>query len=164
MEPDTIYNFYLEAGGITDFGAALNELNQNLSLNETWKNDSLIFNPVLFFITDGFPTDNWELALENLITDNKWFNHATKLGIAIGEDADQQILAKITESNKTVIKIKDLSNFKELLEIMCTTAISNDSYKKSIGIEDALRILTEVQTTSESFAYSINFMHTTGIS
>ena len=68
---DIIWND-LQAGGLTEFGAALNELDRKLSRNEYLKSQTGAYAPVILLLSDGGPTDNWEPAL-NQIKNNNWF-------------------------------------------------------------------------------------------
>ena len=62
---DFIYN-PLSAGGLTDMGAALNELDEKLSRKSFLVSTTGRCKPIIIFMTDGQPTDNWEAALKNI--------------------------------------------------------------------------------------------------
>lgn len=49
--------------------------------------------PVLVLISDGQPTDDFERGLEALM-DQPWGKKAVRIAIAIGEDADHEVLQK----------------------------------------------------------------------
>ena len=53
----------LKAGGITDFGAALLELDKKLSRKEFLNSQTGAYAPVILLFSDGGPTDNWEKGL-----------------------------------------------------------------------------------------------------
>lgn len=56
----------LSANGITDLGMAFEELTSMLSRKKFLKSPSLSYAPVIFLMTDGYPTDNYKKGLEKL--------------------------------------------------------------------------------------------------
>lgn len=80
----------LKAEGVTDLGKALNMLAEQLS-PEVMPTRALP--PVLVLISDGQPTDNFDAGLKALM-DSPWGKKAVRIAIAIGEDADQDVLQK----------------------------------------------------------------------
>lgn len=112
---------YLDAGGMTDIGAALRELDSKLSRHEFLKSVVGALMPVIVFMTDGFATDNYESALEE-IRRNKWFTHGTKIGFAIGDDADLKMLSSVVGNSEAVIKTTDLELFKRLMRFVSVRA------------------------------------------
>lgn len=81
----------LQAGGITDFGAALIELDKKLSCKAFLNSQTGAYAPVIFLFSDGGPTDNWEKGLKQ-IKENNWFKHAIKIAIDIESGADRNVL------------------------------------------------------------------------
>ena len=146
LEEDFIWT-PLKAGGLTDLGAALTELNSKLS-KKTWL-DSMTGSlmPILIFMTDGQPTDNYRKGLEQ-IQKNKWFLESTKIGFAIGEDADERVIAEVVGNREAVIKTTDLDEFRKLLVfvsvrsslLVSTSVIGEEPDAKKI-IEDAQKEL-----------------------
>lgn len=57
--------------------------------------------PLIFLMTDGQPTDSWEQAADNL----KKSRPANLIACAIGTDADEQLLKRITE---IVVKMENV--------------------------------------------------------
>lgn len=113
LEEDFIWS-PLKAGGLTDLGAALTELNTKLS-KKTWLESMTgALMPILIFMTDGQPTDNYKKALEQ-IRQNKWFLESTKIGFAIGEGADEDVIAEVVGNKEAVIKTTDLDEFRKLM-------------------------------------------------
>jgi uncharacterized protein YegL len=76
------------AGGFTDLGAALAEVSTVLSVPPM---DARAFPPVLVVISDGRPTDAFEEGLATLLA-QPWGRRAVRLAIAIGSDADLEVL------------------------------------------------------------------------
>ncbi len=114
---------YLNAGGLTDIGRALNELNSKLSRNEFLNSMTGAWMPVIIFMTDGFATDDYEAALES-IRQNKWFRRGTKIGFAIGDstEVDTKMIASVVGNSEAVINTTDLELFQRLMKFVTVTS------------------------------------------
>lgn len=114
----------LTAGGTTEISAALSALNEKLSRSEFLVSDTGFCLPVIIFMSDGAPTDPgiWEKKLQWVKDNNKWFKHATKITIAIGDDADKECLAKIAGNTECVVEVNDMETLKKLIRIVSATA------------------------------------------
>jgi uncharacterized protein YegL len=80
----------LKAEGMTDMGRALTMLGEQLHIPPM---TDRALPPVLVLISDGQPTDDFEAGLRYLM-DVPWAKRAVRIGIAIGNDADQDTLRK----------------------------------------------------------------------
>lgn len=80
----------LKAEGVTDMGKALSMLADQLSPDHM---PGRALPPVLVLISDGQPTDNFDAGLKALL-DQPWGKKAVRIAIAIGEDADSDVLQK----------------------------------------------------------------------
>ncbi|MCC6166546.1 MAG: tellurium resistance protein [Caldilineaceae bacterium] len=80
----------LKAEGVTDMGKALSMLADQLSPDNM---PGRALPPVLVLISDGQPTDNFDAGLKSLI-EQPWGKKAVRIAIAIGEDADIDVLQK----------------------------------------------------------------------
>lgn len=120
LEEDFEYE-YLDAGGLTDIGAALMELNSKLSRHAFLNSMTGALMPVIIFMTDGYATDNYVNALEE-IRRNRWFARGTKIGFALGDDPDIKMLSSIVGNSEAVIKTTDLDLFKRLMKFVSVTA------------------------------------------
>jgi len=80
----------MNAGGVTDMGKALSMVAEQLAVQRMGKR---ALPPVLVLISDGQPTDDFESGLEKLM-DLPWGKKAVRIAIAIGEDADHEVLQK----------------------------------------------------------------------
>lgn len=80
----------LKAEGVTDMGKALTMLADQLSPDNM---PGRALPPVLVLISDGQPTDNFDAGLKSLL-DQPWGKKAVRIAIAIGEDADIDVLQK----------------------------------------------------------------------
>lgn len=122
--PEDLEDFVWEnqtANGMTDMGAALEELNDKLSKDKYLSSMTGQYIPVIIFMTDGNPTDNYKKPLEKL-RQNKWFDRATKIGFAVGEDADREMIADIVGTPEAVISTDDMQEFAERLKFASVTA------------------------------------------
>lgn len=112
---------YLTAGGMTDIGAALKELNSKLSQHEFLSSMTGALMPVIIFMTDGYATDDYEDALAD-IRKNRWFARGTKIGFAFGEDPDVKMLSSVVGNSEAVLKTTDLDLFKRLMKFVSVTS------------------------------------------
>lgn len=94
----------VDADGVTDLGSACLELSEKLSKNGFLKAPSGSVAPAIFLMSDGEPTDDFESGL-NLLQQNNWFKHAIKVAVAIGDDANKDVLAKFTGNIEAVITV-----------------------------------------------------------
>ncbi|HQX50125.1 MAG TPA: VWA domain-containing protein [Planctomycetaceae bacterium] len=93
----------LEASGSTSLGEALKLLERALDTevrksSPTQKGD---WKPLVFLMTDGQPTDNWEMAADSI----KKRKLGNIIACAAGAGADSQLLKRITE---IVVEIHNL--------------------------------------------------------
>ena len=147
---DVIWND-LYANGLTDLGAACIELDSKLSRNEFLESQTGAYAPVILLFSDGGPTDNWEKGLEQL-KKNNWFKHAIKIAIAIGEDADKDVLATFTGTSESVIAVNDKHTLKALIRKVSVRASEFQSHSKQASDiettpeEDSAKIVQDVNT------------------
>ena len=125
---DIIWND-LQAGGLTEFGAALNELDRKLSRNDYLKSQTGAYAPVILLLSDGGPTDNWEPAL-NQIKNNNWFKHAIKIAIDIESESDRYVLEKFTGNSEAILDAKDTNSLKKMIHKVSVRASEFQSHSK----------------------------------
>ncbi|MBN1488064.1 MAG: VWA domain-containing protein [Anaerolineae bacterium] len=80
----------LQADGVTDMGQALSLVAEQLKIPPM---TDRALPPVLVLISDGQPTDSYERGLTEML-DQPWGKKAVRIAIAIGEDADHDVLQK----------------------------------------------------------------------
>lgn len=80
----------LEAEGVTDMGKALSMVAEQLTIPPM---TDRALPPVLVLISDGQPTDDYKKGLQELM-DQPWGKKAVRIAIAIGADADLDVLQK----------------------------------------------------------------------
>ena len=107
--------------GVTDLGAAFEELNRKLSKNEFLTAPSGSVAPVLFLMSDGEPTDDYLSGL-NKLKNNNWYKHAIKIAIAAGHDANKDVLKEFTGNIETVIEVHNGVALKKWIRILTVTS------------------------------------------
>lgn len=111
----------LDAENVTDLGSAFSELNSKLSRNSFMSSPSLSFAPVMILMSDGYPTDNFEKGLEELKR-NRWYDAGIKAAVAIGEDADFDILARFTGNPDSVVTAHNGEALAKLVKFVAVTS------------------------------------------
>lgn len=110
------------AEGLTSLGEACRELNSKLSRsNGFMSSPSGCYAPAIILLSDGGPTDNFEAGLE-VLKKNSWYKNAIKIAIAIGEDADLDVLKQFTGSSEAVIRVHNVAALKKLIHTVAITS------------------------------------------
>jgi uncharacterized protein YegL len=78
----------MEADGVTDMGAGLKLLAEELAVE---KMGTRGYPPVLVLLSDGQPTDNYKEGLDAVMS-QQWGKRAARIAIGIGKDADDKPL------------------------------------------------------------------------
>lgn len=119
--------------GSTSLGAACEDLNGKLSHRHgVLKSASGSYAPVVILLSDGGPTDNFDAGMAKL-RENAWFKHATKIAIAIGNDADVNVLKKFTGDIELVFRVHNIEALKETIKVAVVTSSQINSHSTSIG-------------------------------
>lgn len=124
---------YLDAGGVTDLGEACNQLNEKLSRTAYMSDATGSFAPAIFLMSDGAPTDNYQHGLDKL-KKNNWFKKAIKVAVAIGEDANQNVLADFTGNTEAVITAHTPEALKKWIQFVSVRASEIGSKSSNAGI------------------------------
>lgn len=112
----------VEADGLTSLGEACKELNKKLSRNSGFMSSpSGCFAPAIILLSDGGPTDDFEGGLKSLQS-NSWYKSAIKIAIAIGDDADKDVLKQFTGSTEAVITVHNIDALKKMIRIIAITS------------------------------------------
>ena len=125
---DIIWND-LHAGGLTEFGDALIELDRKLSRNEYLKSQTGAYAPVILLLSDGGPTDDWEVGLRK-IKQNNWFKHAIKIAIDIESGSDRSVLEQFTGNPEAILDAKDTATLKKMIHKVSVRASEFQSHSK----------------------------------
>lgn len=147
---DDFYWNNLTAAGATEVSEALGALDQKLSRQAFLQSETGFCVPVLIFMSDGEPTDSgrWEHKLEELRNNNKWFKHATKIAIAVGDQADKSCLAKLVGNTEAVVAVNDTDTLKALIKVASVTAsMINGKSRTTAEGGNAAQIIKQTQET-----------------
>lgn len=123
-EPVSVGDFEwqpIEAENVTDLGSAFTELAGKLSRSSFMSSPSLSFAPVMILMSDGYPTDNFEKGLDEL-RKNRWYSAGIKAAVAIGEDADFDILSRFTGSPDSVVTAHNGEALAKLVKFVAVTS------------------------------------------
>ena len=135
----------LQADGLTALGGALDVLNSKLSKSQFMQEAAGSYAPVIILLSDGGPTDDFDAALER-IKKNNWFKHAIKVAIAIGNDADKNVLAQFAGTSEAVFEVHNKAALRAIIKFVSVTSSQVNS--KSSGVEDASKqqkVIEQVQ-------------------
>lgn len=123
----------LNASGVTSMGAAFKELSARMSRNSFLSSPSLSFAPVIFLMTDGYPSDDYQEGLKALSV-NSWYKFGLKAALGIGKEANDDMLAEFTGSPDTVVHAYSGNQLAQMIKIVAVTASQIGS--KSMTLSD----------------------------
>jgi uncharacterized protein YegL len=123
----------LKADGITDLGEACKMLNQKLSRSQFMQEVVGSFAPVIILLSDGAPTDNYKKELD-VLKGNKWFKSAIKIAIAIGEEANQEVLKEFTGNMECVLEANNPSVLRKMIRFASVSASQIGSKSSIAGV------------------------------
>jgi uncharacterized protein YegL len=134
IELDNFYWDHIDTESVTDLGAACRELNEKLSTKGFMREAAGSFAPVVFLMSDGDPTDDWESGL-NLLKQNNWFKAGLKVAVAIGDDANTDVLKAFTGSMEAVLEARNAAMLKRMIRFVGVT--SSQVASKSANVSDS---------------------------
>ena len=143
----------VEAEGLTSLGEACEELNKKLSRTGGFMSSpSGCYAPAIILLSDGGPTDNFEKGLK-LLQGNSWFKNAIKIAIAMGDDADKEVLRQFTDAQEAVITVHNIEALKTMIRIIAITSSqigskstsATDATKQEQVIEEVNKAAADVQ-------------------
>lgn len=121
------------ASGLTSLGAACSELASKLSRTGGFmQSASGSFAPAIILLSDGGPTDDYNSGLAKLKANN-WFKSAIKIAIAIGDDADKDVLKDFTGSSEAVITVHNIDALKQIIRVVAVTSSQIGSKSSTAG-------------------------------
>lgn len=121
----------LEAGGVTDMGAAFDLLSAQLTIPPM---SDRALPPVLVLLSDGQPTDDYKKNLDKLLH-LPWGKKAVRIAISIGQDADDSVLEEFTGNRELVLKANNATMLTKMIK-WASTAASMVSAPASRVLED----------------------------
>ena len=122
----------VRAGGLTSLGGACIELNNKLSRSGYMQAASGSFAPAIILLSDGGPTDDFQSGLAKLKSNN-WFKTAIKVAIAIGDDADKDVLKEFTGSSEAVFTVHNIEALKQIIRVVAVTSSQIGSKSSTAG-------------------------------
>ena len=139
------------AGGLTSLGGACAELASKLSRNGGFmQSASGSFAPAIILLSDGGPTDNYEIGLAKLKSNN-WFKSAIKIAIAIGDDADKDVLKDFTGNSEAVITVHNIDALKQIIRVVAVTSSQIGSKSSTAGdVTKQDQVIKDVQDAAKN--------------
>ncbi len=123
---------FLDADGLTDFGEACKALNEKLSRKAFMSDAAGSFAPAIFLLSDGEPTDDYRPELEKL-KQNNWFRKAIKVAVAIGEDANRDVLSEFAGNKEAVLSVHTPEALAKMIRFVSVTASQIGSRSTGVG-------------------------------
>lgn len=123
LKPEEVQNSWndLDANGLTSMGAAFHSLNEKLSVSHGFmKRASGSVAPVLFLLSDGEPTDDYQDGLQEL-KNNNWYKVAARVAVGYGESNDD-VLREFTGNSETVLHTNDPKELKNMIRFIAVTS------------------------------------------
>lgn len=121
------------AGGLTSLGEAFSQLESKLHQNGGFMGSgSGSYAPAIILLSDGGPTDDYQVGLTKL-QQNNWFKSAIKVAIAIGNDANKNILAEFAGNPEGVFEVHNIDALKQIIRIVAVTSSQIGSKSSSAG-------------------------------
>jgi uncharacterized protein YegL len=111
----------LSADGPTDLGAACKELADKMSKDKFLSAPSASVAPAVFLMSDGEPTDDYKSGLAAL-QQNKWYKYAIKAAVAIGEDANIEVLTEFTGNREAVLTVHTPEALRKMIRFVSITS------------------------------------------
>ncbi|HPY86020.1 VWA domain-containing protein [Ruminococcus sp. XPD3002] len=133
----------LRADGVTSMGEAFRELSIRMSRNSFLNSPSLSFAPVIFLMTDGYPSDDYKEGLKTL-KGNSWYKFGLKAALGIGNEANDDMLAEFTGSKDTVVHAYSGSQLAQMIKIIAVTSSQIGSKSMTLS-DDTKHELTEAE-------------------
>ena len=134
---------------LTSLGEACRELSRKLSRSNGFMPTSTgsgYYAPAIILLSDGGPTDDFQGGLK-VLKENSWFKNAIKVAIAIGDDADEDVLKDFTGSSEAVIKVHNIDALKTMIRVIAVTSSQIGSKSSSAGDaskqEEVIKEITE---------------------
>ncbi len=90
------------------------------------------FAPAIILLSDGGPTDDFQSGLAKLKANN-WFKAAIKVAIAIGDDADKDVLKEFTGTSEAVFTVHNIEALKQIIRVVAVTSSQIGSKSSTAG-------------------------------
>ncbi len=125
------------SGDGKNLGSALRELNRSLSYEHLLYKHKPYLSPIICFITNGKPTDDYETALCK-ISYNYWFEHSTRFSLDLSMNDVYDVLYKLCGDNSdAVVSVGLMHNAVTKFFEMCQSAIESKYLRRAdVGCDD----------------------------
>ena len=108
----------LDASGLTDLGKAFEMIAAQLTIPPM---SERALPPVIVLLSDGQPTDNYKKSLDTLLH-LPWGKKAVRIAIAIGQDADNDVLEQFTGNKELVLQANNPQALVKMIKWASTAA------------------------------------------
>jgi uncharacterized protein YegL len=108
------------------------------------------FAPVIIFMSDGVPTDNYQYGLDKLKQNNWYKAAAARLAIAIGDDANKDVLKEFTGSIERVITVHTIDALKKMIEIIAVTSSQIGSSSSTADKDKQDKVIDQISDVVDS--------------
>ena len=144
-----------------NLGAALVELGSKLSRNGFLNKEVGYYAPIIVFIGDGGPNDEWQETLNDLRRVNKWYTSSKKVAVAVDDSADEETLEKLSENVKSVISIGEHTAFENLINgadmpdsVLSGNSVTGD-FSYDINLNKSIAVGADVSDTKSALRWII---------
>ena len=132
------------ADGMTPMGTALRMA--KAMIEEKGLLPSPCYKPIVVLVSDGQPTDKWDDALKDFVEQGR-SSKCDRLAVAIGDDADEAILATfLTGTENEILFAEDASNITECFKKITVTATMRATSGGQSAPRQATRTVSPRQT------------------
>jgi uncharacterized protein YegL len=136
VDPQEVNAPHIAAFGMTNLGNALEEIDRRLCCDFRMSEEKAFEPPKICFIVDGFPIDDYNRALRH-INGNRWYRHAWKKMVVIGECVDSAIMGEVVGSEANVVQVECPSHLgRILLRLLLDQPCDSDELSDSLWTED----------------------------
>ena len=151
LAPEDVQNSWneLNANGPTSMGEAFRALNDKLSVSHGFmKHASGSVAPVLFLLSDGEPTDDYQSGLQKL-KGNNWYKIAVRVAVGYG-DSNDDVLRDFTGNAETVMHTNDPKELKNMIKFIAVTSSKVASQGSSVDNTGTTNPDDNTQKTAEA--------------
>ena len=146
----------LDSAGGTDLGAACVALKEKLSVSQGFMAEATgSYAPVLFLLSDGQPVDDWQKGLDEL-KKNNWYKASIRVALAIGNDADKDVLEAFTGNSEMVLEVHNSAALIKMIKFVSVRASQvasgsdNAQTKQDAAVQAVMEIKEEIAATPDS--------------
>ena len=135
----------ITASGVTDLGKAFDLLAGQLTIPPM---SERALPPVIVLLSDGQPTDQYKANLDQLLN-LPWGRKAVRIAIAIGNDADRDVLEEFTGNRELVLEANNPQALVAMIKWASTVAkqVSSPASRRIVEATDNVSMGTPITTT-----------------